>query len=77
MHRVFTDASLRDWEAYATTARGGLPHPGRVVFRALDDGVMRARVLTIDGDLALAEARVASASEDELQAWLETASPLR
>ena len=76
MQRMIRDGSFRRWEAFATTGRHGLAHPGRVVFRCCSDPARRARVAEIPAGKAGAEALVNSANDDELLRLLEGAQPL-
>lgn len=73
---MIRDGSFRGWEAFATTGRHGLAHPGRVVFRCCSDPARRARVAEIPAGKAAAEALVSDASEGELLRLLEGAQAL-
>lgn len=65
-----------EWEAWASTPRGGLPSPGRIVFRCLTDPTVRSRFRGVDGSRSLAERRIHAASDHELQELLEGAQEL-
>lgn len=77
MTGTFLDRDLREWEAYATTERGGLPEPGRILFRCVSESAVRSRALRVEGNVATAEARVAGASEEELRGLLEEAQEIQ
>ncbi len=76
MHASFLDARLREWESYVTTAAGGMPVPGRIVFRCLSDPSERPRVLEVDGNRAHAERLLTRASDDELREFFEASGPI-
>ncbi len=76
MQRTILNGSFRRWEAFATTGRYGLAHPGRVVFRCCSDSARRAMVAEIPAGKAGAEALVSGASDGELLRLLEGAEPL-
>ncbi len=76
MRASFLDDRLEEWESYATTARGGMPIPGRIVFRCLSDPGKRPRVLEVNGDRAEAERLVVRSSESELQGLFRAAGPI-
>lgn len=76
MTRIIQDGSFRRWEAFATTGRYGLPHPGRVVFRCCSDPGTRARVADVPVGKANVEALVGGASKTDLLRLLEGARPL-
>lgn len=76
MQRMIRDGSFRRWEAFATTGRHGLAHPGRVVFRCCSDPARRARVAEVPTGKAGAEALVNGASDGELLRLLRGAKPL-
>jgi len=74
--RAFVDRNLIEWEAFASTPRGGLPAPGRIVFRCLSDRDVRSRFLPVDGTRATAEARIQELSEQELRDFVEEAGEI-
>ena len=76
MQRLIRDVSFRRWEAFATTGRHGLAHPGRVVFRCCSDPTRRAMVAEVAAGKAGAEALVSGGSDSELLRLLEGAEPL-
>lgn len=76
MQRMIRDGSFRRWEAFATTGRHGLAHPGRVVFRCFSDPARRPMVAEVPAGKAGAEALVNGASDGELLRLLEGAQPL-
>ena len=76
MQRLIRNGSFRRWEAFATTGRHGLAHPGRVVFRCCSDPTRRARVAEVPAGKAGAEALVHGASDGELLRLLAGAEPL-
>lgn len=76
MTRRFVDRDLMEWEAFATTPRGGLPAPGRIVFRPMTIPEARSRYFPVDGDRSDAEARIVSATEEQLRAFLAEAEEL-
>jgi len=65
-----------DWEAFASTPRGGLPSPGRILFRCLSDRTTRTRYHQVDGTRSDAEARIQGADEGELRALLEASEEM-
>ena len=76
MPRIIQDRSFQRWEAFATTGRYGLPHPGRIVFRCCSDRSQPSRVVEVAGDKSDAEALVAGGEHDELLDLLEGAVAL-
>jgi hypothetical protein len=77
MAKSILDDGLRRWEAFATTGEGGLPEPGRIVFRCTSDPHRRPRVVAVHGDKSDAEQRVAEGSERDLLALFEGAREIR
>ena len=71
MTRSFLDQHLMEWEAFASTPRGGLPSPGRILFRCLSDRTTRTRYHQVEGTRSDAEARIQRADEGELRELLE------
>jgi hypothetical protein len=69
--RTFLDRNLTEWEAYAGTARGGLPEPGRILFRCVSDPAARTRSVEVEGNRALAETRVEASSDEDLRVLLD------
>ncbi len=76
MQRLIRNGSFRRWEAFATTGRHGLAHPGRVAFRCCSDPARRPRVAEVPAGKAGAEALVNGASDGELLRLLEGAELL-
>ena len=77
MGKSILDEELRRWEAYATTGDGGLPRPGRIVFRCTSDPGQRPRVVAVDGDKSDAEERVVRGTEAELLALFGSSREIR
>lgn len=67
MTRTFLDQDLMEWEAFATTPRGGLPSPGRILFRCLSDQSIRTRVHQVEGSRSDAERWIQEAEEEDLR----------
>jgi len=64
------DRDLKSWEVFATTGPYGYARNSRVVFRCTSDPGERPRAYVADGDKSDAEARVATASREDLLAML-------
>lgn len=62
MTRTVQDADLRNWEAYPSSGRFGLPGDAKIVFHCLSDPQLRARYVR------------SGAEEDDAAGWLERAS---
>ncbi len=73
---MIRNGSFREWEAFATTGRHGLPNPGRVMFRCCSDPTRRARVAEVPAGKAGAEALVKGSTTGELLRLLGEAIPL-
>lgn len=76
MIRTVLDGNLMEWEVFASTPRGGLPAPGRIVFRCVSDDGVRTRFHPIEGNRSDAEARIEAGSAEELRALLAEAQEL-
>ena len=70
MSRVFTDAGLVTWEAFATGGKYGLPVRPKVVFRCLTEQNRPARYVIVPGDEADAEEAVHGMTDEKLRALL-------
>ena len=77
MGRTILDPDLRSWEAFATTGEGGLPDPGRIVFRCTSDPAQRPRVVPVDGDKSVAEQTVVEGTTEQLLRLFEEARDIR
>jgi hypothetical protein len=64
--RRIVDENFREWEAYASAGRFGLPDRAYILFHCLTDRSLTPRYVEDDGDKAIAERRVATASDREL-----------
>lgn len=76
MSRVFTDAGLLTWEAYASGGKYGLPDDPKIIFNCLSDPGRRARFVQLSGDEADAEEQVHALPEGELRQMLDGAREL-
>ena len=70
MARTIPDRDLESWEVFTTTGPYGYAWNSRVVFRCTSDPGERPRAYLVDGDKSDAEARVATASCEDLLAIL-------
>lgn len=76
MSRVFTDADLLTWEAYASGGKYGLPERPKIVFNCLSQPGSRARFVVSEGDEADAEEAVHRMPEDRLRELLAASRAL-
>jgi hypothetical protein len=74
--RTVVDPNLMEWEVFASTPRGGLPSPGRILFRSVSDDRVRTRARDIQGTRSDAESRIERATPAELQAFLAEAQEI-
>jgi hypothetical protein len=74
--RTVVDPNLMEWEVFASTPRGGLPSPGRILFRSVSDDGVRTRARDIQGTRSDAESRIERASPAELLAFLTEAQEI-
>lgn len=77
MSRVFTDAGLLTWEAYASGGKFGLPERPKIVFHCLSDSGVMPRFLVHEGDEADAAGLVHGVDEAELRKMLAASSELK
>lgn len=64
--RRLVDADFREWEAYASTGRFGLPDRAYIIFHCLTDRGLTPRYVVADGGKAEVERTVVTASDREL-----------
>lgn len=76
MSRVFTDADLMTWEAFASGGKWGLPDRPKIVFQCVSDPHRPARFVTHEGDNASAENAVYQVSEGDLLELFATSEAL-
>lgn len=74
--RTIYDENLLRWEAWAVPARAGVPVPGRIVFRCLDDPGRRARIRLVPEGRERAEAMLQSVEGPALWELFQEAEPL-
>lgn len=72
MTRTIQDQDLLLWEAYATAGDFGYPDHSKMVFHCLTDPARRARIVPREGDKSDVEHEVATLTEAELVALLES-----
>jgi hypothetical protein len=77
MSRTFLDENFREWEAFASAGRFGLPDRAYIIFHCLTDRALPPRFLPTDGDKAAAERDVARLPDPELLIRLEQARLFR
>lgn len=77
MSREFQDEDLQTWEVYATPGDFGFPDHARIVFHCVTHPGLKARVFVGPGDRADAEARVATATHEELAGMLAEAEEVK
>lgn len=71
MSRTFQDANLLVWEAYPSGGAHGESDEPHIVFNCLSNRMLRPRFVSMRGDEADAERKVALASNEELRALFE------
>lgn len=76
MIRTVVDPNLMEWEVFASTPRGGLPSPGRILFRCVSDDRVRTRARDIEGTRSDAETRIERASPEEILGFLAEAQEI-
>ncbi len=74
--RTLYDDQLMEWTVWAVPSRGGMPQPGRLIFRSTGEPNARARQVTIPEGRGSAEAVLESASTSELKELLAGAEPI-
>ena len=74
--RTFQDRNFLVWEAYPSAGRHGFSQNPHVIFHCLTQRDVRARSLDLGENEAVAEARLTTASPDELLAMLEEAQKI-
>lgn len=76
MSRIFNDANLLTWEAYASGGKFGMPGSPKLVFHCLSTPDARGRYVVLEGDEADAEAMVHSVPEERLRQMLSASREL-